>query len=68
MKILIKEKKWNIFMGNIILICEVKEKNGIFTIEFLHNETKFMLKSTNIDKTLKYLEELFLNKEQQISA
>lgn len=60
MKILIKDKKWNIFMGNIVLICDIHEKNGIFSIEFPYGNKKIYLKSNNIDRTLKYIENLFV--------
>lgn len=64
MKILIKNKKWNMFIGNMVLICDVREKSGIFYIDFIYNHKKITLKSNNIDRTLRYLEELFLLKEK----
>ena len=67
MKILIKDKKWNMFIGNMVLVCDIHENNGIFSIEFLYGDKKVSLKSNNIDRTLKYLEKLFLNTETQIS-
>ena len=65
MKILIKDKKWNIFVGNFVLVCDIHEKNGIFTIEFTYENQKIYLKSNNIDRTLQYLEDIFLKKEVQ---
>ena len=67
MKILIKDKKWNMFIGNMVLVCDIHESNGIFSIEFLYGDKKVSLKSNNIDRTLNYLEKLFLNTETQIS-
>ena len=67
MKILIKDKKWNMFIGNMVLVCDIDENNGIFSIEFLYGDKKVSLKSNNIDRTLKYLEKLFLDTEIQVS-
>ncbi len=67
MKILIKDKKWNMFIGNMVLVCDIHENNGIFSIEFLYGDKKVSLKSNNIDRTLKYLEKLFLDTEIQVS-
>lgn len=67
MKILIKDKKWNMFIGNMVLVCDIHENNGIFSIEFLYGDKKASLKSNNIDRTLKYLEKLFLDTEIQVS-
>ena len=67
MKILIKDKKWNMFIGNMVLVCDIHENNGIFSIEFLYGDKKVSLKSSNIDRTLKYLEKLFLDTEIQVS-
>ena len=65
MRILIKEKKWNIFIGNIVLVCDIHEQDGIFSIVFPYGDKKVSLKSNNIDRTLKYLEKLFLKNEIQ---
>lgn len=67
MRILIKDKKWNLFVGNIVLVCDIHEKNGIFSIEFSYGDKKISLKSNNIDRTLNYLENIFLNADTQIS-
>ena len=67
MRILIKDKKWNMFIGNFVLVCDIHEKDGIFSIEFPYGDKKVSLKSNNIDRTLKYLENIFLNKEIQVS-
>ena len=67
MKILLKDKKWNMFIGNMVLVCDIHENNGIFSIEFLYGDKKVSLKSNNIDRTLKYLEKLFLDTEIQVS-
>ncbi len=67
MRILIKDKKWNMFIGNIVLICDIHEKNGIFSIEFPYEDKKILLKSNNIDRTLNYLEKIFLKDEMQFS-
>lgn len=67
MRILIKDKKWNMFIGNFVLVCDIHEKDGIFSIEFPYGDKKVSLKSNNIDRTLKYLENIFLNEEIQIS-
>lgn len=67
MKILIKQKKWNMFIGNMVLVCDIHEENGIFSIVFPYGDQKVFLKSNNIDRTLNYLEKLFLNTETQIS-
>ena len=67
MRILIKDKKWNMFIGNFVLVCDIHEKDGIFSIEFLYGDKKVSLKSNNIDRTLKYLENIFLNEEIQVS-
>lgn len=66
MKILIKDRKWNMFIGNIVLVCEVHEKNGIFSIEFPYKNQKVSLKSDNIDKTLHYLETIFLDSQMKL--
>ncbi len=67
MRILIKDKKWNMFIGNFVLVCDIHEKDGIFSIEFPYGDKKVSLKSNNIDRTLKYLENIFLNEEIQVS-
>lgn len=67
MKILIKDKKWNIFIGNIVLVCDIHEKNGIFNIVFPYGDKTISLKSNNIDRTLNYLEKIFMNKDTQIT-
>ena len=67
MRILIKDKKWNLFVGNIVLVCDIHEKNGIFSIEFPYGDKKISLKSNNIDRTLNYLKNIFLNADTQIS-
>ena len=67
MRILIKDKKWNMFIGNFVLVCDIHEKDGIFSIEFPYGDKKLSLKSNNIDRTLKYLENIFLNEEIQVS-
>ncbi|WP_300392796.1 hypothetical protein [Fusobacterium sp.] len=67
MKILIKDRKWNIFVGNVVLVCDIHEKNGIFSIEFPYEDKIVSLKSNNIDRTLQYLESTFLKKELQVS-
>ena len=46
---------------------DIHEKDGIFSIEFPYGDKKVSLKSNNIDRTLKYLENIFLNEEIQIS-
>lgn len=53
-------------MENIVLVCDVHENNGIFTIEFPYGDKKISLKSNNIDYTLKYLENIFLNSEKKV--
>ncbi len=67
MRILIKDKKWNMFIENFVLVCDIHEKDGIFSIEFPYGDKKVSLKSNNIDRTLKYLENIFLNEEIQVS-
>lgn len=67
MKILIKDKKWNMFIGNIVLVCDIHEDKGIFSIEFLYEDKKVSLKSNNIDRTLKYLETLFISSQAQLN-
>lgn len=59
MKILIKNKKWNIFLGNTILECDVNQKEGIFFIKFEYENKIVKIKSKNIDNTLRHLEEVF---------
>lgn len=59
MKILIKNKKWNIFFETKILICDIKEKDGIFNISFQYKGNRIIIRSKNIDKTLNYLENMF---------
>lgn len=67
MKILIKDKKWNIFIENVVLVCDIHEKNGIFYIVFPYKDKKISLKSNNIDRTLKYLENIFTNRDMQFT-
>lgn len=67
MKILIKDKKWNMFIGNIVLVCDIHENKGIFSIEFPYRDKKISLKSNNIDRTLNYLEKIFMNEEIQLA-
>lgn len=59
MKILIKNKKWNIFLGNTVLVCDVNQKEGVFFIKFEYGNKIVKIKSKNIDNTLKHLEEVF---------
>lgn len=60
MKILIKNKKWNIFFETCLLVCDVFEKNGVFSISFDYDDEKITIKSKNIDNTLKFLDKMFL--------
>lgn len=60
MKILIKNKKWNIFFETNLLVCDVFEKNGVFSISFDYDDEKITIKSKNIDNTLKFLDKMFL--------
>lgn len=59
MKILIKNKKWNVFFETKILVCDIKEKDGIFNISFKYKGNLIIIRSKNIDKTLNYLENMF---------
>lgn len=63
MKILIKNKKWNIFLGSTLLVCDVNQKEGMFFIKFEYGNKIVNIKSKNIDNTLKNLEEMFLELE-----
>ncbi|MFK4785212.1 hypothetical protein [Fusobacterium sp. MFO224] len=66
MKILIKNKKWNIFFETKILVCDILEKNGIFNISFQYKGNNIIIKSKNIDNTLKYLDKLFKMENKKI--
>ncbi|MCI6153184.1 MAG: hypothetical protein MR673_08685 [Fusobacterium perfoetens] len=64
MKILIKNKKWNIFLGNTTTLeCDVIQREGLFYIQFEYDKKLFKIKSRNIDNTLKYLEDMFVGIE-----
>lgn len=63
MKILIKNKKWNIFLGNTLLVCDVNQKEGVFFIKFEYGNKIVNIKSKNIDNTLKNLEDMFVELE-----
>lgn len=63
MKILIKNKKWNIFLGDTLLVCDVNQKEGIFFIKFEYGNKIVNIKSKNIDNTLKNLEDMFTELE-----
>ncbi|WP_177162262.1 hypothetical protein [uncultured Fusobacterium sp.] len=63
MKILIKNKKWNIFLGDTLLVCDVNQKEGIFFIKFEYGNKIVNIKSKNIDNTLKNLEDMFVELE-----
>ena len=65
MKILIKNKKWNITFGNRVLVCDIKERDGIFHIKFAIEDKVITIKSKNIDITLRNLEEIFLREQEQ---
>ncbi|MFA6878341.1 MAG: hypothetical protein WCQ76_05525 [Fusobacterium sp.] len=66
MKILVKNKKWNISFQTKVLICDIKESNGIFSIYFQYNGNNITIKSKNIDNTLKYLDEIFKQETKKI--
>lgn len=66
MKILVKNKKWNISFQTKVLICDIKENNGIFSIYFQYNGNNITIKSKNIDNTLKYLDEIFKKETKKI--
>ncbi|MCF2611932.1 MULTISPECIES: hypothetical protein [Fusobacterium] len=63
MKILIKNKKWNIFLGDTLLVCDVNQKEGVFFIKFEYGNKIVNIKSKNIDNTLKNLEDMFVELE-----
>lgn len=63
MKILIKNKKWNIFLGDALLVCDVNQKEGVFFIKFEYGNKIVNIKSKNIDNTLKNLEDMFVELE-----
>lgn len=63
MKILIKNKKWNIFLGETLLVCDVNQKEGVFFIKFEYGNKIVNIKSKNIDNTLKNLEDMFVELE-----
>ena len=63
MKILIKNKKWNIFLGDTVLVCDVNQKEGVFFIKFEYGNKIVNIKSKNIDNTLKNLEDMFVELE-----
>ena len=63
MKILIKNKKWNIFLGDTLLACDVNQKEGVFFIKFEYGNKIVNIKSKNIDNTLKNLEDMFVELE-----
>ncbi len=63
MKILIKNKKWNIFLGDTLLVCDVNQKEGGFFIKFEYGNKIVNIKSKNIDNTLKNLEDMFVELE-----
>lgn len=63
MKILIKNRKWNIFLGSTLLVCDVNQREGLFYIKFEYGNKIVNIKSKNIDNTLKNLEEMFLELE-----
>lgn len=63
MKILIKNKKWNIFLGDTLLVCDVNQKEGVFFIKFEYRNKIVNIKSKNIDNTLKNLEDMFVELE-----
>lgn len=61
MKILIRNKKWETSFKNIKLICEVTAENRVFSIKFLYNENEVTIRTNDLDKTFKYLENIFNN-------
>ena len=63
MKILIKNKKWNIFLGDTLLVCDVNQKEGVFFIKFEYGNKIVNITSKNIDNTLKNLEDMFVELE-----
>ncbi|MDP0489321.1 MAG: hypothetical protein Q7K48_09070 [Fusobacterium sp. JB021] len=65
MKILIKNRKWNIFFETKVLVCDITEKNGIFNISFQYKDNNITIKSENIDNTLKYLDEVFKKEKKR---
>ncbi len=65
MKILIKNKKWNISLGDTVLFCDITEKDGTFYIDFILNNKIVKIKSKNIDSTLYKLEQIFLESQKK---
>lgn len=66
MKILIKNKKWETSFKKVKLICEVTGKNKIFNIKFSYRGNEVTIRTNNLDKTFRYLENIFnssLNEE-----
>ena len=60
MKIIIKNKKWHILFKNFCLICDViwKNEEKRFYIRFELENKIILIKTRDIDKTLKNLENL----------
>lgn len=61
MKIFIKNKKWETHFKNVKLVCDVNWKEDICKINFLYRGKKISITSNNLDKTFKYLENIFDN-------
>lgn len=61
MKILIKNKKWETSFERAKLICEVTGRNKIFNIKFSYKGNDVTIRTSNLDNTFRYLENIFNN-------
>lgn len=61
MKILIKNKKWETSFERAKLICEVTGRNRVFNIKFSYRGNEVTIRTSNLDNTFKYLENIFNN-------
>ena len=62
MKILIKNKKWETSFERAKLICEVTGRNKIFNIKFSYKGNDVTIRTSNLDNTFRYLENIFNNR------
>ena len=59
--ILIKNKKWETSFERAKLICEVTGRNKIFNIKFSYKGNDVTIRTSNLDNTFRYLENIFNN-------
>lgn len=65
MKIFIKKNRWFVDFDSIALVFDIDKNDNIYTLHFKYGDKKLNITSNNIDKTMKYLNNLFNNKLTQ---